>query len=312
LLSAVPAVFVVLLLGFVVTRFAPGDPVTLLAGEQAPPELLAALRKSFGLDLPLWHQLLIYLRHILSCDFGFSYAYQQSVLEVVADRIPATLVLIGTAIVVALVFGVLLALLSVVFLNRWPDALLSAVSMMGYSIPVFWLGQLLIYFFAVRLNLFPAGGTHDFRTPASGLGRWLDLGNHLVLPALNLGLIYTAQIARLTRAEMAEILTRDFILTARAKGLGGRSVLLRHVLRNALAPLLTMTGVLIGTVFSGAIFTETVFGWPGLGRLLYDALFARDYPVITAMFLLTSFALVAVNMLVDVLYSIVDPRVRLS
>jgi peptide/nickel transport system permease protein len=308
--SAVPTVFMVLLLGFVATRLAPGDPVLMMAGDHAPPELLAELRTRFGLDRPLPEQFLLYLLGIAAGDLGFSFAQQQPVIELVAERMPATLLLIGASIVLALVFGVALALLAVAFLNRVPDTLLSALSMIGYSVPVFWLAQLLIFVFAVKLDLFPTGGMHNFRAPSEGIERLLDLLHHLALPALNLGLIYTALIARLTRAEMAEILTQDHVLTARSKGLSATAVLFRHVLRNALGPLLTMTGVLVGTLFAGAIFTETVFSWPGLGRLLYDALFARDYPVIVAMFLLTSLALVATNAVVDILYSVVDPRIR--
>ena len=308
--SAIPTLFMVLLLGFVATRLAPGDPVLIFAGDHAPPEMLAEIRARFGLDRPMHEQFALYLFGILTGDFGFSFAQQQPVIELVTERVSATLILIGAAIVLALVLGVTLALLAVAFLNRVPDTLLSAFSMIGYSVPVFWLAQLLIFFFAVKLDLFPTGGMRNFRAPSEGIERLLDLLHHLVLPAFNLGLIYTALIARLTRAEMAEILTQDHVLTARSKGLSASAVLFRHVLRNALGPLLTMTGVLVGTLFAGAIFTETVFSWPGLGRLLYDALFARDYPVIVAMFLLTSLALVITNAAVDILYSIVDPRIR--
>jgi ABC-type dipeptide/oligopeptide/nickel transport system permease component len=310
ILSAIPTVFMVLLLGFLATRLAPGDPVLLIAGEHAPPEMLDELRARFGLDRPLPQQFLIYLKEVLSGDFGFSYAQQQPVVSLIAERVPATLLLVLSAVVIALVFGVVLAVLAIAFQNRVPDTLLSAISMIGYSVPVFWLAQLLIFFLAVKLDLFPTGGMYNFRAPSDGIGRLLDLLHHLALPALNLGLIYTAMIARLTRAEMAEVMTQDHVLTARSKGLSGRAVLLRHVLRNALGPLLTMTGVLLGTLFAGAIFTETVFSWPGLGRLLYDALFARDYPIIVAMFILTSLALVVTNAVVDILYSVVDPRIR--
>ncbi len=310
LLSAVQTVFMVLVIGFVVTRLAPGDPVTYLAGEQAPPEMIAEIKAKYLLDRPYYVQFGHYLLGLAKGDLGYSFAYRQGVGSLILERVPATLLLVGSSIAIALTFGIALALLAVRFLNRALDRVLSAVSMIGYSVPVFWLAQLLMFFMAVKLDLFPAGGMQDLRAPSAGFAKVLDLLHHLALPALNLGLIYMGLIARLTRAEMAEVLTMDFVLTARAKGVPERTVLVRHALKNALAPIITMTGVLVGTMFAGAIFTETIFSWPGLGRLLYDSLFARDYPVITAMFVLTSVTLVVVNLAVDLLYSFVDPRVR--
>jgi peptide/nickel transport system permease protein len=245
-------------------------------------------------------------------DLGYSYANKQSVVALILERLPATLLLVFAALSIALMFGLALALIAVRFLNTAVDRLISALSMLGYSVPVFWLAQLLIYFFAVKLDLFPASGMTNLRSPSEGFDHVLDVLYHLVLPATNLGLIYVGLISRLARAEMAEILTMDFITTARAKGLTENQILIRHVLRNALAPVVTMSGVIIGMAFAGAIFTETIFGWPGLGRLLYDALFARDYPVVTGMFLFISVALVLTNIVVDFIYSIIDPRVQES
>lgn len=310
--SAIPTLFLVLVVAFVATRLAPGDPITLLAGELAPLELIDELKAKYGLDKPLYVQFFYYLAGLFQGDFGFSYSHRQNVLEVISERIPATVLLVGLSILFALVIGVMIAVISARHPNSILDKLLSSFSMFGYSIPVFWLAQLLIFFFAVKINLFPAGGMIDLRTPHAGLAYAIDIMYHVALPTLNLGLIYTGLIARLTRAEMDEVLTQDFILTARAKGIPEKRVIYRHALRNALSPVTTMVGVMIGLMFAGAIFTETIFSWPGLGRLLYDALFSRDYPVVTAMFIITSFLLIVVNGIVDVVYGIIDPRIRLE
>jgi peptide/nickel transport system permease protein len=294
------------------TRLAPGDPVRLIVGELAPLDLIEALRAKYGLDKPLYVQFFYYLVKLFQGDFGFSFAHRQDVLEVIFDRVPATLLLVGTSIIFALFVGITLATMAAKRLNSLLDNLLSSISMIGYSIPVFWFAQLLIFFFAVKLDLFPAGGMIDLRNQHVGFYYALDVLYHLVLPALSLGLVYTGLIARLTRAEMADVLTQDFILTARAKGIPENRVMSRHVLRNALSPVTTMTGVLIGLMFAGAVFTETIFSWPGLGRLLYDSLFSRDYPVVTAMFIITSIILIIVNTIIDVLYCIIDPRVRIE
>jgi peptide/nickel transport system permease protein len=308
--SAVPSILIVIVLGFAAVRLAPGDPVMLLAGDQASQEYIKEVRERYGLDQPMYIQFARYSAGLAQGDLGYSYANKQSVVALILERLPATLLLVFAALLVALVFGLALALIAVRFLNTAVDRQISALSMLGYSVPVFWLAQLLIYFFAVKLDLFPASGMTDLRAPSEGFEHVLDVLYHLVLPATNLGLIYVGLISRLARAEMAEILTMDFITTARAKGLTENQILVRHVLRNALAPVVTMSGVIIGMAFAGAIFTETIFGWPGLGRLLYDALFARDYPVVTGMFLFISVALVLTNIAVDFIYSIVDPRVQ--
>ena len=310
--SAIPTVFFVLVIAFCATRLAPGDPITYLAGEHAPQDLIQNLKTKYGLDQPLYVQFGFYLKGVLHGDFGYSFAYRENVLQVIRERMTATLVLMGASILFALIIGILLAVASVKRLNSLWDHLISSFSMIGYSLPVFWLAQLLVFFLAVKLEIFPAGGMIDLRAQHAGLRYVADVGWHLILPTLNLGLIYTGLISRLTRAEMAEILTQDFILTARSKGIPERRVMRRHVLRNALGPVTTMTGVLVGLMFSGAIFTETIFSWPGLGRLLYDSLFARDYPVITAIFTLTSLALVLVTILVDLLYTVIDPRITVE
>ena len=311
-ISAIPTVFLVLLIGFVAPRLAPGDPISVIAGDLAPPEVIESIRVKDGLTEPIYTQFFLYLGRVIRGDFGFSFAYRQSVLEVIFERVPATALLVSSSILFSLIVGIALASLSSRHLNSTLDKVLTSASMIGYSLPVFWLGQLLIYFFALELDLFPAGGMVDFRASNTGLSHLLDVLYHLTLPALNLGLIYTGLIARLTRAEMSEVLTYDFILTARAKGVPENKIISKHVLRNSLSPVATMTGVLFGLMFAGAIFTETIFSWPGLGRLLYDALFKRDYPVITAMFVLTSLTLIVANSVIDIIYSVIDPRIRVE
>ena len=310
--TAVPTIFLVIVIAFLATRLAPGDPVTYLAGEQAPQEVIEQIKAKYALDRPLHVQFLLYLERLLHGDLGYSFVYRENVLKVISERVPATAILVGASILFALFVGVFLAVLSVRHLNSILDHLLSSISMIGYSMPVFWLAQLLIFFLAVKIEIFPAGGMINLRAQYTGVGSLLDIGYHLVLPTLNLGLIYMGLILRLTRAEMAEVLTQDFILTARSKGIPESQVMRKHVLRNALGPLTTMTGVLVGLMFSGAIFTETIFSWPGLGRLLYDSLFARDYPVVSAMFTMTSMVLIAATAVIDILYTVIDPRVRVE
>lgn len=307
--TAIPTIFFVLVIAFLATRLAPGDPITYLAGEQAPQEVIEKIKSKYALDQPLYTQFSLYMGGLFHGDFGYSFVYRQNVLQVIWERVVPTVVLVGMSILFALIVGILLAVISVKHLNSVLDNLVSSISMIGYSLPVFWLAQLLVFFMAVKLEIFPAGGMMDLRAQHSGFRFLLDVAYHLVLPTLNLGLIYTGLISRLTRAEMAEVLTQDFILTARSKGVPESQVMRKHVLRNALGPVATMTGVLVGLMFSGAIFTETIFSWPGLGRLLYDSLFARDYPVVTAMFTLTSVVLVITTILIDILYTVIDPRI---
>jgi peptide/nickel transport system permease protein len=311
-ISAIPTVFFILLIAFLATRLAPGDPITYLAGEQAPQDVIEGLKAKYGLDKPLHLQFFIYFVNLFRGDFGYSFVYRQNVLQVILERVPATALLVGASILFALIVGIGLAVISARRLNSFIDSMVSSASMIGYSLPVFWLAQLLIFIFGVKLGMFPAGGMIDLRAQHVGIYRMVDIAYHLILPSLNLGLIYMGLISRLTRAEMAEVLTQDFILTARAKGIPENRVMKRHVLRNALAPVTTMTGVLVGLMFSGAIFTETIFSWPGLGRLLYDSLFARDYPVVTAMFTLTSIVLIMVTAITDIAYTIIDPRIRVE
>ncbi len=311
ILQAVPLILGVVVLTFLLVHLAPGDPVYVLVGEHgATAEFIEEVRRDFGLDRPLSEQLMIYLGRALRGDLGFSYYYRQAVIALILERLPATLLLMGTQLLVALTAGVGLGVLSA----RRPNSLLDNMTTMGalvfYSMPVFWSGLMAILLFSSTLDLFPAQGMFSVRTPPVGVARVLDIAHHLALPALTLGLVNVALYARLTRTSMLEVLGQDYVRTARAKGLRERRVLLDHALRNALLPVLTVTGLNLGRMIGGAVLTETVFGWPGLGRLMFESLARRDFPVLVGMFLFISVAVLIANLLTDLGYGVLDPRIR--
>jgi peptide/nickel transport system permease protein len=247
---------------------------------------------------------------VLSGDFGYSFSYQQPVINIILSRIPATLLLMGTALGLSTVFGLLLGLLATTHPNRLLDHLITAFTSTAYAMPVFWLGQLLVLGLAVQLNLFPVQGMVSVREEYSGLRQWLDVLHHLALPALTLSLSYLALIARLSRTSLREALNEEYITTARSKGLSSRVVVGRLALRNALLPFSTVTGGHLGLMLTGAALTETIFAWPGLGRLLLDATLNRDYPLLMAIFIMVSVTVVLANLLTDLAYGFLDPRVR--
>jgi len=313
ILQAVPLVLVITVINFLLIHLAPGDPVSYLAGQyQATPEYQEVLRRQFGLDQPLHIQFVRYLSETLQGNFGYSLRSQQSVLSLILERLPATLILMGSAFLTASVLGVLLGVVA----SRHPyslgDNVATFLALAGYSMPVFWLGQVLLIVLAVQLDLFPAGGMYSLRAPSEGVGRVLDVAHHLVLPALTYGVYHLTLVFRLTRTKMEETLLLDFITTARAKGVSERGVVYRHALRNAIMPVVTVMGVNFGFMLAGSVLTETVFGWPGIGRLMYDAILARDYPVLMGIFALVSVMVIVTNLLVDFVYALVDPRVVYS
>lgn len=308
--QAVPLVFGVLVITFTLVHVAPGDPITVLAGDGGNEAYYREMRAHYGLDRSLPEQLVRYILAVLSGDFGYSFNYQQAVLSVIWSRIPATLLLMGTALVLSTVFGLLLGLLAATHPNRWLDHLITAFTSTAYAMPVFWLGQLLVLGLAVQLKLFPVQGMVSVREEYTGFRQWLDVLQHLALPALTLSLSYLALIARLSRTSLREALNEEYITTARAKGLSGRVVVGRHALRNALLPIITVTGGHLGLMLTGAALTETIFAWPGLGRLLLDATLNRDYPLLMAIFIMVSITVVLANLLTDLAYGLLDPRVR--
>jgi len=243
-------------------------------------------------------------------DFGYSFAYRQPVFQVILSRVPATLLLSFTGLVVATLLGLWLGTLCAQHAETPLDHLISAGSLIGYSMPAFWLGQVLLIVFAGGLGLFPVQGMTTARVSYSGPRYVLDVLWHLVLPAMTLGLLQLALVTRLTRTGLLEVLSEDYVRTARAKGLTPRAVLYEHALRNALLPVVTVVGGHVGTLLAGAVLTEIIFAWPGLGRLLYDATLSRDYPLLMALLLVVSASVIVVNLLTDLAYTALDPRVR--
>ncbi|MDQ2996157.1 MAG: ABC transporter permease [Chloroflexota bacterium] len=310
LLQAVPLVMGVLVITFVLIHLAPGDPIYVLAGDGGNAAYYAEMRAYYGLDRPLSEQLARYILTMLRGDFGYSFSYQQPVFQVVASRIPATLLLMGTALVLSTTLGILLGVLTATRPRTPLDYGITVSTLTVYSMPVFWLGQLLIIVFAVWLKLFPVQGMVSARGDYTGARYVLDVLRHLALPAITLGMLQLAVIARLTRTSLRDVLSEDFVRTARAKGLHERAVVLRHALRNALLPIVTVIGGQIGVMITGAALTETIFAWPGLGRLLLDATLNRDYPLLMAIFILVAVTVVMANLLTDVVYTLLDPRVR--
>ncbi len=310
-LQAVPLVLGLVTLVFVLVHLAPGDPILALVGDfPAPEEYVRRVREEFGLDRPLHEQYLRYVASLARGDLGYSFVQRRPVLEVVGERAGATALLTGTALAIAAVAGVGLGALAARRPFSWLDGAVSGGALVGFSVPVFWLGQLLILLFAVVLGWLPAQGMVSLRVGATGRDRLLDIATHLVLPAAALALRLVAMTARLTRASLLEVLSRDFIRTAQAKGAGAWRVLWRHALPNALLPVVTFVGYNLGLLLAGSALVETVFGWPGLGRLLYDSVFTRDYPVLLGIFLTVSLSVVVANLVTDLLYGYLDPRIR--
>jgi peptide/nickel transport system permease protein len=311
LAQALPLVIAVIVLNFLIIHLAPGDPVTILVGEYgSTPEFRERIRHEYGLDQPLQAQLTAYLGRVLRGDLGYSLYYNQPVLRLIVERIRATILLMGSQLVLALTVGVTLGIAAA----RRPYSVLdnasTVVALVGYSMPVFWSGLLFILLFSTTLGLFPSGGIRSAREQMAGAAALWDLLRHLVLPAVTLGLVNMALYVRLTRASMLEVLSQDYIRTAWAKGLAEHRVLRRHALRNALLPVVTITGIDLGRMIGGAVLTETVFAWPGIGTLTYTALQTRDYPVIIGVFLFTSVGVIAANLFVDIMYGVLDPRIQ--
>ena len=303
----------IVVVGFLITHILPGDPVDVLVGDfPAPPEYIAQVRHEFGLNAPLATQLWRYVANLAQGNLGFSFVNRQPVLALILHRAGATLLLMVPALMLASILGVMIAVRAARRAGGAMDGFLTGVSLVGYSIPVFWLAQLLIVVFAVRLGWLPAQGMLSIRTPSTGLGIVGDYAKHWVLPGFCITVYYLAVVARVARSSMLEMLHQDFVLTARAKGLSERAVLWKHVLRNSLIPVITVIGYNFGYSLTGAILTETVFAWPGLGSLFITSIGNRDYPVLAGIFLLAAVAVVLANLITDLLYAAADPRVRVS
>ena len=312
LVKGIIVLFAIAILNFMLIRAAPGDPAMVIAGEAGAADalFLAQLRAEFGLDKPLGTQLLIYLGDIATLDLGFSYRQQTPVAALIWDRLPATLMLTGTAFGISLLLGILLGALAAARAGRWSDTVITLFALIFYATPLFWIALMAILLFSVQLEWLPSFGMYTVGASGGVLDHVLDVARHLVLPALTLGLFFTAIYCRMTRASMLEVRRMDFVKTAHAKGLMPRVIARRHVLRNALLPVVTLAGMQAGTLVGGAVLTETVFAWPGIGRLMYEALLQRDYNLLLGVFLVSSTMVVAFNIATDMLYRVVDPRIE--
>ena len=310
LLQVVPAVASILLVTFLVVHAAPGDPVVAVAGESGNDEYYAFMRNKFGLDRPLPQQFLTYAGNVLRGDLGVSFVQGQKVSALIAERLGPTLLLMGSALLVSTVGGILLGALAA----RRPfgpfDLTVSTAALVGYALPVFWLAQMAMLTIAFRTGWFPIQGMTDARASYTGLAHYGDVARHLVLPSLVLAASEVALITRIARTGILAEMDSDYVRVAQAKGLSRSRALLRHALRNALLPVVTVVGTRIGFLFSGAVLVETVFGWPGLGRLVLSAAQTRDHPILLGMVLFVAFSLVLANLLTDLLYARVDPRIR--
>jgi peptide/nickel transport system permease protein len=311
LLQVVPTVAGILLVSFLLVHIAPGDPVLALAGENGDAAYYASMRQRFGLDRPLLEQLATYAVRVASGDLGFSYVQGRSAGAVIAERIPATLLLTGTAMLLAIVGAIPLGAIA----GRRPhgarDVGISALALGLYSAPVFWVAQLAILVIALRLGIAPVQGMVTAGSDATGPARAMDVLRHLALPALVLAAQELATLVRLTRSGVIDQMARDHVRTARAKGVGERALLVRHALPRALLPAITVIGARAGHLLAGAAVVEIVFGWPGTGRLLVASLQTRDTPVLLGLFLVVSLGVVLVNIVTDLAYAAVDPRIRL-
>lgn len=307
---AIATIFIVALITFFIIRLAPGDPASLLAGEGASPQFISIIRKEYGLDQPVQIQLAIYLANLLQGNLGYSITYSRPVINVIMERLPQTVELVGTSIILSIAIGMILGILAATRAGSIRDKVINIVVLTLYSIPVFWLGLALIFAFSLYLPLFPTGGFLSIGSSRNLFSLIIDALWHLFLPALTLTTFNLAIYARLTRAGLIEALGMNYIFQARAKGLEERDIIYKHALRNALLPIVTVASIQIGLLVSGVVLTESIFSWPGVGSLLVQAVFARDYPLVTGIFVITGVAVALSNLAADIIYAIIDPRIR--
>ncbi len=309
---ALPVVFGILVLNFFLIQLAPGDAASVLAGESgaASPEYTAMLREKFGLDRPLLEQFWAYIGNALQFNLGYSFRNDSPVFELILARLGPTLLLMLTAFGAALTLGTALGVLAAVARNSWRDALISVVTLICYATPVFWLGLMLIVVFSVNLNWLPTSGFENIAEGYEGWERWVDIGRHLIMPGTALGLFYLALYTRVMRASMLEQTGMDYVTTARAKGQTERKIVFGHMLRNAFLPVLTMAGVQAGNLIGGSVVVETVFGWPGLGTLAFNALQSRDLNLLLGIFFISASLVVIINLVVELLTITLDPRIQ--
>ncbi|HEX6938161.1 MAG TPA: ABC transporter permease [Longimicrobiales bacterium] len=317
LLGAIPLLLGVATLIFVVLNLAPGDPTAYYVSPGVSPEVIEQLRRNFGLDQPLHVRYIRWIGAFMTGNFGYSFGQNRPVIDVILDALPNTLLLAGISLVLVFLLGIAAGVVQAVRQHSWLDRSLSVASLFFYSMPSFWLGLMLILVFALKayewdwpIALPPTGVTsidYDFLPLGE---RIVDRIAHMILPVATLTLVLAAGIARYTRGQMLEVVRQDYIRTARAKGLPGRTVILKHALRNSLIPVITLLGLYLPFLFSGAVFVEVIFAWPGMGRVIVDAIFERDYPVVMATSFFFAGMVILGSLVADVLYAAVDPRIR--
>jgi peptide/nickel transport system permease protein len=324
LLLLVPILFGVTVIVFGAVRLVPGDPAQVMLGERASPEAIARVRESLGLDKPLPVQFATTVGRMARGDLGRSIVSGAPVTQEISQRFPATVELGGAALAIALIVGIPLGILAAARKNSWIDVLSTSGALVGVSMPIFWLGLVLMLLFSAQLRILPLSGRLDLAldlVPVTGfylldsllrgdLAAFRSAGLHLILPALTLATVPMAIIARMTRSAMLEVLGADYVRTARAKGLGERAVVWRHALKNAAIPIVTVAGLQLGYLLSGAVITETIFSWPGIGSLAVQSVFSRDFPVLQGCVLVFATCFVLVNLATDLLYTRMDPRLR--
>jgi peptide/nickel transport system permease protein len=312
LLQLVGLLFAVVVFNFILFRVLPGDPIRLYARSgRLTPDVIEQLRAVFGLDKPLWQQFLIYLKALLHGDLGFSYTYRRPVADIVGERMVNTLLLLSFATVLVVLLGIAFGVWAAARRGSGFDSSTVITSLVLWSMPTFWTGMLLLFAFGVWFHVLPTTGiSTPLATYSTPLGPALDVGKHLILPTITLALVDIGQFVLITRSSLVDVLTEDFITTAKAKGMTKRRIVWGHAVRNAMLPVLTATALYVGLVVGGAIQVETVFSWPVMGELTYEAVLRRDYPVLEACFLLFAFTVIFANFLSDLLYRRLDPRVR--
>jgi peptide/nickel transport system permease protein len=317
LLGAIPLLLGIATIIFFVVNLAPGDPTALYFNANLPPAVLDQLRHSFGLDAPIYVRYVKWLAAFLTGNFGYSFAHGRPVIDILKEALPATLLLAGSALLLTFVLGVIAGVIQAVRQNRATDQILSVSSLFFYSMPSFWLGLMLMLLLSLKAHEWGL----PFALPATGMtsvnyeflsfwGKLGDLLEHMVLPVLTLTLVLSAGIARYTRGQMLEVIRQDYIRTARARGVPERTVILKHALRNSLLPVITLLGLYLPLLFSGSVFVEVIFSWPGMGRVIVESIFQRDYPVVMATSFLFAAIVIVGNLLADLLYGLADPRIR--
>ncbi|MEM8853801.1 MAG: ABC transporter permease [Pseudomonadota bacterium] len=311
LVKAAVVLLLIVVANFILIHLAPGDPAAVMAGEAgaADEKFIEQLRDRFGLNEPFYVQLWTYVSGVLQFDLGYSYRQQAPVLDLILERLPATLLLTMSAFVISLTLGIILGVIAAARQGKWTDSLVTSLSLLFYATPLYWVALMAVLLFSVQLGWLPGYGIETIGENYTGLDKVLDVARHLILPALTLGLFFTAIYMRMTRASMLEVSSMDFVKTARAKGLSPGRVQRRHILRNALLPVVTLAGLQAGQLVGGAVLTETVFAWPGIGRLMFDALAQRDYNLLLGILLISAAMVIAFNIITDIIYTLIDPRI---